>query len=215
MIILCGSTKGGVGKSTVAVQLAASLAAEGHKVWLVDGDKQTSSSTAMHVRADAGVEPFIAADAYDDGKVLASQVRNRYADFDHVVIDSGGRDSATLRAALSISHVLLLPFEPASFGVWAFDDISALVEQANEVRSEPLKAYAFLNKADPSPSSRDNLDAVASASDVTCWKVLDVGLISRKAYERASARGVSVIGGSDPKASTEMAALLAVIFERK
>lgn len=211
MILLSGSTKGGPGKSTVAVQIAATLADTGKKIWLVDGDRQTSSSTAMQVRAEQG-GAFIAADAYDDGKTLATQVRGRHADFDHVIIDSGGRDSATLRAALSICDVLLMPFEPASFGVWAFDDIEALIGQANEVRTEPLRAFAFLNKADASPSSRDNADALAAAREKSCWTVLDTTLISRKAFERASARGVSVIAGQDLKASEELQALMRIIF---
>lgn len=218
MIITVGSTKGGVGKSTVAVQLATGLAAEGLGVWLVDGDRQTSSEMAMRVRAETGVEPYIQADACaDESKDLAKLVRSRWQDFDHVVIDSGGRDTAKLREAISVSHVLVVPFEPASFGLWALDDIEALVNESNARRKadgvKPIEVMAFLNRADANSKSRENLEALAAAAEKPGWRVLDVSLVSRKAFERASARGITALGGPDQKASAEMQALLAAIFK--
>ena len=54
MIITVGNTKGGVGKTTIAVNLAIARALTGRDVWLVDGDRQGTAQTAISIRADAG-----------------------------------------------------------------------------------------------------------------------------------------------------------------
>lgn len=63
MIFTVGNGKGGVGKSTCALQLALGLSIEGARVWLIDGDRQQTVLNAITARADSG-RPMIAASAY-------------------------------------------------------------------------------------------------------------------------------------------------------
>ena len=109
MILTVGNTKGGVGKTTIALNLAIARALAGRDVWLVDGDKQQTALTAVGIRSESGRLPGISCAAYSDGLLLRNQVRQQAAKFDEIVIDVGGRDSTTLRAALIISEVLLVP----------------------------------------------------------------------------------------------------------
>ena len=51
MIITIGNTKGGVGKTTLAVNLAIARALAGRDVWLIDGDRQGTAQTAISIRA--------------------------------------------------------------------------------------------------------------------------------------------------------------------
>src|SRR5690554_553723 len=55
MIITVGNTKGGVGKTTLAVSLAISRALSGRDVWLIDGDRQGTAQTAISIRAESEV----------------------------------------------------------------------------------------------------------------------------------------------------------------
>jgi len=50
MIVLVGGEKGGVGKTTLAVNLAAMRARTGHDVLLVDADKQASANLWASIR---------------------------------------------------------------------------------------------------------------------------------------------------------------------
>ena len=59
MILTVGNTKGGVGKATLALNLAAAAAIEGGRGWLIDGDRQGTTATAMAFRAQAGHLPLI------------------------------------------------------------------------------------------------------------------------------------------------------------
>ena len=57
MIITVGNTKGGVGKTTLAVNLAIARALTGRDVWLIDGDRQGTAQAAISIRAEAGHTP--------------------------------------------------------------------------------------------------------------------------------------------------------------
>ena len=52
MIISFLNQKGGVGKTTLSINVAAALAARGHKLLLIDADKQCSASTWAGLREE-------------------------------------------------------------------------------------------------------------------------------------------------------------------
>ena len=133
--------------------------------------------------------------------------------FDDVVIDAGGRDSTALRAALVLSDVLLVPFQPRSYDVWALNDIAALVDEARSVR-DGLRAFAVLNCADPGEHSTDNAEAAAAVADVPQFAYLPTPLRRRKAFSNAAGAGLSVleIKPQDAKASAELNALVNALF---
>lgn len=213
MIITVGNTKGGVGKTTIAVNLAIARALAGRDVWLVDGDRQGTAQTAISIRADAGHAPGIACASYPDGITLRAQVQQQSSKFDDVIIDAGGRDSTALRAALVLSDVLLVPFQPRSYDVWALEDIASLVDEARSVR-DGLRCYAVLNCADPGDASTDNTDAAAAVADVPQFEYLATPLRRRKAYSNAAGQGLSVLEfkPSDKKAIEELNALINKLF---
>ena len=135
MILTVGGTKGGSGKSTLAVQLAIALARGGRDMLLVDGDRQGTAQTAIAHRTAAGRQPSLACVQYADGRILRDQVRHQTGKYTDVVIDAGGHDSTTLRAALVLSDVLLVPFLPRSVDVWALADIATLIAQPRALSS--------------------------------------------------------------------------------
>lgn len=213
MILTIGNTKGGVGKTTLAVQLAIARAMTGRDVWLIDGDRQGTASAAIAARAESGRAPGIACAQYADGPALRGQVQQQRGKFDDIIIDAGGRDSTALRAALVLSDVLLVPFAPRSYDVWALDDMAALVDEARSVR-DGLRAYAVLNLADSGEHSADNAEAAAAVADVPQFEYLPTPIRRRKAFSNAGGAGLCVTEMSprDPKACTELDALFEVLF---
>ena len=213
MIITVGNTKGGVGKTTIAVNLVIARALAGRDVWLIDGDRQGTAQTAISIRAEAGHSPGIACATYPDGPTLRGQVQQQGSKFDDIIIDAGGRDSTALRAALVLSDVLLVPFQPRSYDVWALNDIAALVDEARSVR-DGLRCFAVLNCADPGEHSTDNADAAAAVAEVSQFEYLPTPIRRRKAFANAAGAGQSVleIKPQDAKASAEINALISALF---
>lgn len=213
MILTVGNTKGGVGKTTIAVNLAVARALAGYDVWLIDADRQGTAQTAISIRAENGISPGIACASYPDGATLRAQVQQQLAKFDDIIIDAGGRDSTALRAALVLSDVLLVPFQPRSYDVWALDDIAVLIDEARSVR-DGLKAMAVLNCADPGDVSSDNIEAAASVAEVPQFEYLATPLRRRKAFANAAGAGLSVLElrPSDKKATAELLSLVSSLF---
>lgn len=213
MIVTVGNTKGGVGKTTLAVNLAIARAMAGRDVWLIDADRQGTAQTAISIRADSGQQPGIACATYPDGPTLRAQVQQQIGKFDDIIIDAGGRDSTALRAALVLSDVIVVPFQPRSYDVWALNDIAALIDEARSVRDN-LRAVAILNCADSGETSTDNADAAAAVADVPQFEYLATPIRRRKAFANAAGAGLSVLElkPADKKASDELNALISALF---
>ena len=215
-IILIGNTKGGIGKSTNAVQVAVGRAIQGKDVLLVNADRQSTSSKAIARRDEAGLTPSVTLVAYPDGEQLRTQVLRQAGKYDDIIIDAGGRDSSALRHAMMIADVMLVPIAPGNFELDALED--ELVPLINEIQASrgdnPLPIYAYLNMAEANKFSSDNLDTRRSIESFPELQLLDLNIVKRKAIATASTTGLSVreMKTKDFKAVKEIDALLAALF---
>lgn len=210
-IIAIANTKGGTGKTTLTIQLAAARAQQGFDVWVVDGDPQQTASTALTLRESP---VFISCSSYSNGSLLGAQVQRQAEKWDTVFIDVGGFDSTTMRMAMTICDVLLIPFQPRTFDTWAFARMSSLIEECKVARGgRNIPAYAVINAADNNNSS-DNKDAAQVLEDYPQIKLLDCPLGRRKSYANSAGMGLGVaeIKVRDPKAIGEVNRLLNAIF---
>jgi len=211
MIVGVLNTKGGVGKSTLALNLAVARALAGRDVWLIDGDRQATAMQAVAQRAESGVMPALAVAHFTDGPLLRSQVQQGTSKYDDIIIDAGGRDSTALRAALMLADVVLIPFQPRSVDIWAMGDMAELVKEAHSMR-DGLKAFALLNGADPRGS--DNAEAAQAVADFEHIQYLDAPIGRRKALADAMGDGLSVLESKpkDEKAINEINMLVNLVF---
>jgi chromosome partitioning protein len=197
MILAVGNTKGGVGKTMLAVNIAAALAQHSRDVLLIDGDEQASAATFAQIRAEQPVSKFTTVQL--QGAAIRQQMRPLAGKYDEIVIDVGGRDTGSLRATLTVADAILIPFQPRSVDLWTGSQIAALVAEARHV-NEDLQAFAILNVADPQGS--DNADAAAALSAIDGIEALPFVVVRRKAFPNAFSSGLSVLEQErkDPKA---------------
>lgn len=211
MILTLGHTKGGVGKSTLALNIAIERLRAGVDTLIVDGDpKQTSISKAIGIRADAGLAPAVPCIVLDDAKALRHQVGLLKSKYQNIVIDVGGKDSNALRAALTVTDALLLPIGPESVEVWAIDDILELVDEARSIHD--LRVLAVLNRA--KPVGRDNADTIAVIREYSGIELIPGSIGNRGIFSSAFGRGQSVAEyrPRNRKAAAELAALMLAIY---
>ena len=215
MILTIGNIKGGVGKSTLTANIAAALAQRAADVLVIDGDEQASSATFAAIRAEVElltIGKFTTIQLH--GAAIRQQVRQLSGKYHEIVIDVGGRDTGSLRAALTVADVLLIPFQPRSVDLWAADQIAALVREAREV-NENLKAYALLNIADA--QGKDNDDAAGALSALNGVELLPWVVGRRKAFPNAFSAGLSVFEHQprDHKACVELTCVVNALYTHR
>jgi chromosome partitioning protein len=213
MILVVGGTKGGSGKSLLASQLTVLRAAEGVDVLLIDADEQASAMDFTRQRQQRlHGEPGYTAMQTREADV-AGQVRHLTAKYGDILIDVGGRDTASQRAALAVADTLLIPFAPTSVDLWTVETVATLVQEAR-VFNPTLRAYTLLNKAFPRGS--DNAEAAALLRESPeVWTYLDTPLGTRKAFSNAFGGGYAVTEyqPKDAKAIAELMALYRHLFQ--
>ena len=124
------------------------------------------------------------------------------------MIDVGGRDTGSLRAALTVADTLLVPVQPRTFDVWSVEQMAEFVREARAVNDKTARACCPQRRRFRRQGQRRGRRRLADADGIVC---LDVRVVRRKAFPNAAARGRSIVeqAGQDPKAATELAALVA------
>lgn len=135
MIVALTGQKGGVGKSTLAICLAAELLHRRHKVLLVDADPQGTIRTWGEVAAEAGraLPSIVSMGSTMHRPEQLPTVRQGY---DDVIIDCPPRHGDIQRSALMVADVALLPCGPSSADAWALAASIDLINEARALRPE-------------------------------------------------------------------------------
>jgi chromosome partitioning protein len=211
MILVAGGAKGGSGKSTIATHLAIMRAQAPRDVLLVDADDQETAADFTVLRNAAREHGAGYTCIKLTGPAVRTELTRLAPKYDDIVIDAGGRDTVSQRAALVLADVLLVPFLPRSFDIWTLDAVSTLIQEIRTVNPQ-LRAYAFINRGDP--SGTDNLEAGELLQEKDEVIYLDTPIVNRKAFGRAAALGLAVteLRPRDEKAIRELHALYEAVF---
>ena len=186
MIYAVVNSKGGVGKTTTAVHLAAMLARQGNTL-LIDGDHQASAASWASWRRDTSYNPSPTTVCLL-GKSILSEGKQLAANFNDVVVDAGGRDSEGLRSTLLLAQKAIVPVGASNLDAAAMTDLLTIVELARDYNSD-LKVSVLLTRIDT--RTKDVADMIAFLNEQKLH-VLSSRICERVAFRRAIGEGATV-----------------------
>ena len=196
LTIALTALKGGVGKSTIALNVASCLHHAGHRAMVVDSDPQATCRMWATQAAEAGHEgpPVIGM----DGRSLRRDLDRISAGFAAVVIDTPSRLAVETRAAMLAADIVLLPIVPGGADVWALQETLTVLEEARSLRPE-LHAAVVVNRADRTTLAR----LTRTALDGFDVPVLKTYLGRRVAFGEATLAGQSVLDYAPQSPATD------------
>ena len=200
MIIGVLNQKGGVGKTTIAVNIAACLAMRSKRVLLVDADPQ-GSSLAWSAAREA---PPLFSVVGMAKPTLHREMPEIARDYDVVVIDGAPRVNDLGRAAILASDTILIPVQPSPYDVWAAADTVQLIREAQQFKDGLKAAFVINRKIANTAIGRD----VANALEHFNIPVLPTALCQRVLYAESAGQGLAVAEvAPNSEAARELAAL--------
>ena len=118
-----------MGKTTLAVNVAAELARIAPNILLIDADKQGSASTWASLREDTDFKIISLA-----RENMARDTMRFAADHTYTVIDGPPHAESIVRSCIIASDLVLMPIEPSGLSTWASDLTVRQVQQAQEFK---------------------------------------------------------------------------------
>ncbi|WP_091846867.1 ParA family partition ATPase [Palleronia pelagia] len=158
MIISFLNQKGGVGKTTLSVNVAGCLAQQGHRVLLIDADKQGSASTWASLREDAPFQVVSMARAN-----MARDALKLAHDYTHTVIDGPPHAEEVARSCIVASDFVALPIEPSGLSTWASDLTVRQVTEAQDFKPSLKCGFVVSRKIGKTVIGRDIRNMAAQA----------------------------------------------------
>lgn len=208
MIISVVNQKGGAGKTTIAVNLCAALAAEGKRILLLDADPQQTAQDWAAVRKNAPSFRVVGLAK----PVLHKAVPRLIADynFDCVIIDGAPRNYEVSRSAIEAADLVLIPVQPSGADFWASRETVNLTKETQASKPTQKSMFVISRKIDRTVLGRDIANGLADFG----IPILRAATTQRVIYAETLTAGSTVIEHQpNGPAAREICAILSELRE--
>ena len=206
MIVGVLNQKGGVGKTTLSVNLAACLARTGARVLLIDADPQGS---ALDWAAARQGEPLFSVVGFPRA-TIHKEIAQLGQGYDHIIVDGPPRVTDLARSAIMASDIVVIPVQPSPYDIWAAEEVVKLITEARVYKENIKSVFVVNRKITNTAIGRDVREALAAYP----IHVLNASIAQRVVFAEAAAQGQAIfeIEPTGP-AVAEMEAVAAELVE--
>lgn len=203
MIIVVGSQKGGVGKSTLTVAIASLLKSKGKSVMIVDADDQKSIINWYNNRSDNLVHIPVSG--------ASGRIKNILQEFDekydYVIADCAGRDSAEMRSGLMVCDVFISPLRASQMDLDVMPNLCEIFSAAKDI-NEKLVGYVVLNMVPTNLFISEGSDAANALADIAEMTLTSNRVCDRKVHRDAWGESKTIFEMDNDKAKQEIIGLI-------
>jgi chromosome partitioning protein len=177
--------KGGVGKTTLAINVAACLAGLGQKVLLIDADKQHTAADWKSLRPDDDKIFTLVSMSREN---MALEIMELSAGYDFTVIDGPPQAETISRSCIVASDLVIVPIEPGGFSTWSGDVTVKQLREAQEFKPALKSGFLVSRKITGTVLGRD---ARANAAGEGL-RVFETEVENRVAFAEAGTLGKTI-----------------------
>jgi len=199
MIISTVSLKGGVGKTTAAINLAVYFSKLNNSVLLIDADKNGNALKWSGIRDNQGTP--ITTVSMPSAAALRANINNLIVGYDIVIIDGTPAINEIANTIMLLSDLALFPIQASPLDLWAFDEKFVPKFQEIKILKPDLLGLILLNNIDSRTSLSNEIQEAVEAYEIP---VLKAKLSDRIVYRDSIAYGLSALEYKDKKAVQEV-----------
>lgn len=195
MIVTIASTKGGVGKSTLSINLLYALKKAGHEALLIDADPQLSAYSFSQLREQLFEDrplPILAA----TGDTMVKAATEASDQGQLVLIDTAGADTKLARQALAVADLILTTCEPSPLDLWALSDLMGVVRQLEISKNHRVPVALLFNRAQTNRRVKSLQDSIEFVQEGQAGRVpdflLEEPICLRIAHQHAFREGLTI-----------------------
>lgn len=187
MIISILNQKGGVGKTTLTVNLARAFTKRGKKTLLVDSDAQ-GSALNWHERSNGDLLDMVCLSKNTFEKDIDMFTET----YDYIFIDGIPRVSPLTICAIRCSDVILIPVQPSPYDIWATEEIVRHAKDRQQITNGKLKTAFVVSRKIVNTKIANEIQEELLKMELPTFKN---GTSQRVAYATSVEKGITVLDG--------------------